>query len=50
MDICPPVAILPGQNSTYTPVRKTGTTSDLETALTTDVGVMSEKSKSRGEF
>ena len=27
MDICPPVAILPGQNSTYTPVRKTGTTS-----------------------
>src|ERR1700683_72175 len=29
MDICPPVAILPGQNSTYTPVRKTETTSDF---------------------
>jgi len=29
MDICPPVAILPGQNSTHTPVRKTGTTSDF---------------------
>jgi hypothetical protein len=27
MDICPPVAILPGQQSTYTPVRKTETTS-----------------------
>jgi hypothetical protein len=30
MDICPPVAILPGQNSTYTRVRKTETTSDHE--------------------
>ena len=29
MDICPPVAILPGQNSTYTPVRKTETTSEV---------------------
>src|SRR3984957_307629 len=27
MNICPPVAILPGQISTYTCVRKTGTTS-----------------------
>jgi hypothetical protein len=27
MDLCPPVAILPRQKSTYTPVRKTETTS-----------------------
>jgi hypothetical protein len=30
MDICPPVAILPGQNSTYTSVRITETTSVLD--------------------
>jgi predicted RNA polymerase sigma factor len=33
MDICPPVAILPGQNSTYTRVRETGTTSLLAEGL-----------------
>jgi hypothetical protein len=30
MDICPPVAILPGQNSTYTSVRITETTSERD--------------------
>src|ERR1039458_9488938 len=30
MVLCPPAAILPGQKSTYTRVRKTGTTSHID--------------------
>jgi RNA-directed DNA polymerase len=35
MDLCPPVAILHRQISTYTPVRKTATTSDCYGSLYT---------------
>jgi hypothetical protein len=40
MDICPPVAILPRQKSTYTRVRKSGTTSLIGRLANTDVELL----------